>query len=250
MLEPLRALLLRILRVPPEPEPPPGDPATLRTFRASPRYFRYRVTRWLLQQAGTLIGLIFGYVVFRGILERIGLDHTFAALAEIVFVAGFIIQLPVSFAIMRLDFELRWYILSDRSLRIREGIVSVREQTMTFANIQNLEIRQNPLEQIFGISNVAVRAAGGGSGSKGPHGQSGSGSGTHEARFQGVDNAEEIRAVIRERVRLHRDAGLGDPDEPVAGAIAGADSSTRERDVLDAARSVLAEVRALRAARG
>lgn len=249
MLEPLRALLLRVLRVPPEPEAPPGDPATLRTFRASPRYFRYRVTRWLLKQIGAVIGLFFGYFAFRAFLGRVGFDHIFVALAEVVFIAGFIIQLPVSYAIMRLDFELRWYILSDRSLRIREGIVSVREQTMTFANIQNLEIRQNPLEQIFGISNVAVRAAGGGPGSKGPPGQSGSGSDMHEARFQGVDNAEEIRAVIRERVRLHRDAGLGDPDEPAAGVIARADSAADAWGVLDAARSVLAEVRALRAAR-
>lgn len=248
MLEPLRAVLLRLLRVPPEPEPPPGDPGTVRTFRASPRYFRYRVVRWLLQQVGTLLGLIFGYLIFRSILGRVGFDHIFVTVAEIVFLIGYIVQLPVSFAIMRLDFELRWYMLSDRSLRIREGIVAVREQTMTFANVQNLEIRQNPLEQIFGISNVAVRAAGGGSRSQGPHGGAGSGGGMHEARFRGVDNGEEIRAVIRERVRRHRDAGLGDPDEPaLREAWPGSVSGTQ--DVVAAAQSVLAEVRALRAVR-
>ncbi|HSJ07219.1 MAG TPA: PH domain-containing protein [Longimicrobiales bacterium] len=249
MLDALRSTLLRILRVPSEPAPPPGDAATLRTFRAAPRYFHYRVARWVLQQAGTLAGLVFGYMFARSVLGRVGFTTDWIMWAEAAFIAGFVIQLPVSFAIMRLDFELRWYMLTDRSLRVREGIVSVKEKTMTFANVQNLEVRQNPLQRLFGISNVAVRAAGGGS--KGSSGSS-DGGGTHEARFEGVDNAEEIRRVIRERVRRHRDAGLGDPDEPadlapvtalVRHAAAGGD------DVLDAARAVLAEVRALRAAR-
>ena len=51
---------------------------------------------------------------------------------------------------------------------------------------------------------------------------------------------DEIRDAIRERVRLHRDAGLGDTDDPehvLPEAPANA---------LLAARDVLAEVRALR----
>jgi uncharacterized membrane protein YdbT with pleckstrin-like domain len=247
MLDALRSILLRILRVPPEPAPPPGDAATLRTFRAAPRYFHYRVARWVLQQAGTLVGALFGYLFVRSIFGRIGFAADWLMWAEAVFIAGFIIQLPVSFAIMRLDFELRWYMLTDRSLRVREGIISVKEKTMTFANVQNLEVRQNPLQRLFGISNLAVRAAGGGS--KGSSGSSDS-SGSHEARFEGVDNAEEIRGVIRERVRLHRDAGLGDPDEPTllapaSGSLPGA-AGGEGTAVLEAAREVLAEVRALR----
>jgi uncharacterized membrane protein YdbT with pleckstrin-like domain len=250
MIDALRSILLRLLRVPPEPAPPPGDAATLKTFRAAPRYFHYRVARWVLQQAGALAGALFGFLGVRSVFGHTGFAADWFMWAEAVFIAGYVLQLPVSFVIMRLDFELRWYMLTDRSLRVREGIISVKEKTMTFANVQNLEVRQNPLQRLFGISSLAVRAAGGG-----PKGSSVSSdsSGSHEARFEGVDNAEEIRAVIRERVRRHRDAGLGDPDEPVLIPVASASppgaAGAGETAVLDAAREVLAEVRALRVSR-
>jgi hypothetical protein len=35
----------------------------------------------------------------------------------------------------------------------------------------------------------------------------------HLARFRGVDNAEEIRDVVGDRMRYARAAGLGDPDD-------------------------------------
>ena len=41
-------------------------------------------------------------------------------------------------ALVRLDFEKRWYLVTDRSLRVREGVVNVREMTIMFANIQNI----------------------------------------------------------------------------------------------------------------
>lgn len=46
-----------------------------------------------------------------------------------------VLQAPLIYTLARLDYELRWCIVTDRSLRIREGIASVRESTMTFANI-------------------------------------------------------------------------------------------------------------------
>lgn len=264
MFDALRDPLLRLLRVPSEPEPPPGDPRAVRTFRAARRYFHYRVVVWLVRQVSALIGIIFGYLFFRAVLTRSPLPNEFIGVVELFFIAAYIVQLPFSFMLMRLDFELRWYMLSDRSLRIREGIMSVREHTMTFANIQNIEIRQNPLERLFGIANVAVRAAGGGSGSS-QQGGGGASGGPREARFEGVDNAAQIREVIRERVRQHRDSGLGDPDDHVAPrAVRGVDrahgasaaagqagtavvSGDAMRPVLTAARELLAEARALNA---
>lgn len=65
----------------------------------------------------------------------------------------------------------------------------------------------------------------------------------HEAYFHGVDNAEEIRAAIRDRVKLHRDAGLGDPDEPEPHFDA-----PRDEGPLVAAHTLLHEVRELRRA--
>lgn len=206
--ESLRRWLLQFLRVPAEPAPPPGDPRVVRTFRAAPSYFRYSVAAWALGQAGALAAILLAYFMFRFATVRVGSAVFNFGILELIALVVFIAQLPVSYALIRLNFELRWYILSDRSLRIRHGILSVHEQTMTFANIQNISIRQNPLQRVFGISSVVVRAAGGGSGTKTPGQQD-----SHEATFEGVDNAAQIRDVIRERIRLHRDSGLGDPDD-------------------------------------
>jgi membrane protein YdbS with pleckstrin-like domain len=248
MADGMRAHLLRWLKVPADPAPPPGG--GVRTFRASRNYYRYTIALWLLKQASALFGLYISYQFLRGFV-----GFQWLVYLELLAIIGFVAQLPFSFALLKLNFEMRWYMLSDRSLRIREGILSVHEQTMAFANIQNISIRQNPLQRLCGISTVVVRAAGGGSGAtSSPYGGEGGKSGTHEATFEGVDNAEEIRSVIRERIRLHRDAGLGDPDDPAprheaparrtAALSAGPDLS----GAIAAAERVLAEARALRRA--
>jgi uncharacterized membrane protein YdbT with pleckstrin-like domain len=247
MADGIRARLLRWMKVPAEPAPPPGGGVT--TFRASHNYYRYTIALWLLKQASALFGLYISYQFLQGFM-----GFRWLVYLELVAILGFVAQLPFSFALLKMNFEMRWYMLSDRSLRIREGVLTVHEQTMAFANIQNISIRQNPLQRLCGIATVVVRAAGGGAGAtSSPYGESGK-SGSHEATFEGVDNAEEIRSVIRERIRLHRDAGLGDPDDPAprtetparrtAVLAPGPDLS----GAIAAAERVLAEARALRRA--
>ncbi len=68
----------------------------------------------------------------------------------------------VSLALVRLNFEKRWYIVTDRSLRVREGILNVREMTVTFANIQNISISHGPVQRAIGIAELRVDTAGGG----------------------------------------------------------------------------------------
>lgn len=241
MIERGRSLLLRALRVPARPQPPSGDPAKVLTFRASRRYFQYRVALWCMAQLSALAALIAGAFFFRMMaasttpFARFDLWGTLELFAWI----AFIVQLPVSFMLVRLDFEMRWYLLSDRSLRIREGMLVVREKTMAYANIQNISIHRNPLQRIFGLATVAVRAAGGGSASS-EHGGARAGMHTHEARFEGVDNGNEIRDILRQRIRLHRDSGLGDPDDIQHDAAAS--------PALVAARALVDEARALRSA--
>jgi uncharacterized membrane protein YdbT with pleckstrin-like domain len=242
MLEGLRGWVLRVLRVPAEPSAPAGG-GVIRVFRAAPAYFRYRLALWALGQLSGLVGLLGSLVFVAMVTPRI--EQPWLALllqsVEVAAWVGFVAQLVFSLAVLRLGFELHWYILSDRALRIREGIVFIKEKTITFANIQQISIQQGPLQRLLGIADVRVSTAGGGSGgSQGAHGQAGES--MHEACFRGVDNAEEIRAVIAERVRLHRDAGLGDPDEPPLPVDAG------RPEVLAAAQGLRDEMRALRRA--
>lgn len=234
----MRELVLRLLRVPADPRIPEGE--SVRVFRAAPNFLTWRRVLWLVTQLGTLTGLLFGLAFLRTLEGQAWNPWLFGMLrlAEIAGFVAFALQIPFTWAMLRLDYELRWYVVTDRSLRIREGITTVREKTLTFANIQNITINQGPVQRLLGIADLEVRTAGGGGDKTETKGQ-GLGDDLHVAFFHGVDNAPEIRDVIRERVRLGKGSGLGDPD----------DAHEREDDdEAAAARLLLDEVRALRSA--
>jgi membrane protein YdbS with pleckstrin-like domain len=234
------AWLLRLLKVPPAPQFPPGD---VRVFRSAPGYRNYRLLLWALRQLGILAGLIAAGMGLIALVPRLKYPWAdeVAWVVEVLAWLSFAVQLPLGFLVARLDYAFRWYILSDRSLRIREGLVSFQEKTMTFANIQQLSIRQNPLQRLFGISDVKVETAGGGGSSDAKGADSHHGENLHEAHFRGVSNPEEIRDVILARVRMHRDAGLGESLAVEADAPARTPAAT-----LEAAKELLHEMRALR----
>lgn len=154
----------------------------------------------------------------------------------------FLVQLPVTFAAVRLDFEMHWYIVTDRSLRIRTGLLRLQESTMSFANLQQVEVKQGPLQRLLGLADVHVQSAGGG----GDHAPGQMGDSLHTGIFHSVNNANEIRDLILERLRQFRQAGLGDPDDHHHPAAAPALAGVATGDALAAAREVLAEARALR----
>ncbi|MEJ2580514.1 MAG: PH domain-containing protein [Acidobacteriota bacterium] len=253
MISALKNLMLRVLKVPPEPHLPTGSAATARVFRASRRYFQLKLLGWGAGQILTLIGLVSALAAMRfvesGELEVLtkvpfqAIILRFIGWIEIIGIVGFLAQLPVSLTAVILDWELRWYIVTDRSLRIREGVRKVSEMTMTFDNVQDVSIRQGPVERLFGISNLRVRTAGGG-GRTGSHEAESEEKSGHIGYFRGVDNAPAIRDLILERLKRLRDSGLGDPDQAEA-AVEAADAA-RPSATLGAARELLEEARTLR----
>lgn len=161
---------------------------------------------------------------------------------EFLGVVLYLAQLPVTYALVRLEYEQRWYIVTDRSLRIRSGIVSLRESTMSFANLQQVTVTQGPLQRLLGIADVQVRSAGGGSADHHEKGEADDS--MHVGIFHGVENAVEIRDLILERLRQYRAAGLGDPDDHHDSGPAPLRASPG--DTLAAARELLAEAQTLR----
>ena len=207
----------RLLRIPPDPEPPPGDEASARVFRAAPIFYKYLLVLWGLRSLGMLIlaALVMLPPTAAAIaLSRKGQSSSWLLLLIPALVLPLVVGLRLlALAILRLDFEKRWYLVTDRSLRVREGILTVREMTVTFANIQNISVSQGPLQRLLGIADLRVDTAGGG-GARGEKGQSGPN--MHTAWFRGVDNANEVREVIQQRLRLWKDAGLGDHEDLAA----------------------------------
>ena len=244
-----RNLAERWLRIPPEPEPPPGDEASARVFRAAPKYLQYLKVLWGIR---TGLSLVFAIVpiVFIAVILAEARNNTGPAVAifaviEILIVAFLVSRALFSLALVHLDFEKRWYLVTDRSLRIREGVATVREMTFTFANIQNLSVTQGPIQRMLGIADLKVETAGGGSGAATQQQQT-IGLNLHTAYFRGIDNAEEIKALIGARMRGHKDAGLGDHDdrhEAMPAAIAPAPSDAAFQAALE---SILVEAQALR----
>jgi membrane protein YdbS with pleckstrin-like domain len=157
---------------------------------------------------------------------------------EIIALGGFSFVLVVTFAAVRLDYEQRWYIVTDRSLRLRSGIWNVQELTMSFANLQQVTVTQGPLQRLLGLANVHVQTAGGGGGKPNEENHES----LHTAEFHCVENAPEIRDLILDRLRLFRATGLGDPDDQAPTA---APTGTA---ALAAAHDLLLEAAALRRA--
>jgi membrane protein YdbS with pleckstrin-like domain len=215
MFELFKALALRIAKVPPEPHAPAGSPGSIRTFRSAPNYWKYLLVTWGLRQlAGACAIFVFHSMISTWKAAAVGIVPGVLHGFEMVGVAAYLAQMPFSLAAARLNFEMRWYIVTDRSLRVREGVFGVREMTLTFANVQNIAIRQGPLQRLLGIADVVVQTAGGG-GASSHHGheRGDRGGSMHTGTLRAVDNAEQVRDLILDRLRRLRDAGLGDPDD-------------------------------------
>lgn len=236
----------RLLRIPLPPEPPPGDEHTTKIFRASPNYFKYLLFVWVIRTAAfifvvgaTLIGFMVATFVSR---HRAGGFMYVVGALELIALIFFALTQLLSLAMVRLDYEKRWYVVTDRSLRVREGIVNVQEMTVNFANIQNISVSQGPLQRWLKIADLKVDTAGGGSVQpQGKHQLQN----LHTAFFRGVDNAMEIRELIQARLRHLKDSGLGDHEEMKHSA-----PTVGSSELLAALREVHEETRKLNTALG
>lgn len=200
-----KGLLLALLKAPSEPPfPPAGSPESIQIFRAAPNFLKYKViVLWagmFIPLAGSLIGAI---------VVQFEADSIARALVWIA-PAFFLASGTLSYFMIRLEYDMRYYIVTDRSLRIREGIWSIREITITYANVQHLEVHQGPIQQLLGISDLIVHTAGGGAVVGGKEGVAPMG---HHGVFRGIQNAIQVRDQINTLLKRYRDAGLGDPED-------------------------------------
>lgn len=234
MSEWIRQLVLKISRLPAEPHTPEGAAGSVQVFRAGRNFLRWSRIVWFLSHFGVLLATVLLLFALERAMHRMpGWAQIAVRAAEALGLGAQALAMVYTWCQIKLNYELRWYIVTDRSLRIRSGIFNVQELTMTFANIQEVRVSSNPLQLLLGLADVEVRTAGG---SASAHGMGRS----HLGRFEGVDNAEAIRDLLVERLRVYRDSGLGDAVETVAPAQSGG--------ALDAARELLAEARAVREA--
>ena len=58
------SFVLRWLKVPPEPHPPFGDPASLRVFRAGKNFYKLKIFGWAVAELIAFAGILFWALVF------------------------------------------------------------------------------------------------------------------------------------------------------------------------------------------
>ncbi|MGC9329018.1 MAG: PH domain-containing protein [Candidatus Hinthialibacter sp.] len=239
MYDSIKEMLLELFCAPGgPPEPPAGSHASMQVFRASPQYLRYQML--LLSIVMFLTGLalfVIGIVIS---LQEPLIGVMAILLAVIIWCMLFL----GAYFVIRLEYDMRYYIVTDRSLRIRKGVWSILEQTLTFMNIQNITVEQGPIERLFGISRLVVETAGGG-GAAANQQQGPALRNYHRAVMNGLENAAEIRELIITYLKkLPHAGGLGAPDEELRTRSKRGGFSKKE---IEALREILEEAKALRA---
>lgn len=251
MYSPVREAVKLIFKVSPDPPRlPVGAHGETHVFRASRSYWRYRMLGYAL---GMLFFGLFTMLPAGGVLfasfqgNQLGWGPNEGMIAKIIFTIVLLFYVgmgAVWYAVVRLDYEFRWYIVTERSLRIRQGIGTFEETTLTFANVQNAEILQGPLERAFGFANVLVETAGGG----GPPVKGQPATGWHKGLIRGLDDASRVRDLIRAAIARHGGAGLGDKDDRSTAPLARPAAPVALVALSPALREVLDETAALRRA--
>jgi membrane protein YdbS with pleckstrin-like domain len=198
-------VLVRWFRVPqrpPELPVPAGE--TLDAFRPADGFLRYLKFKFW-------IGLtVFDGLVLIGWLAVLAGSRMAAVILALPAAALAVLPDIVAYIAIHLQYDTTWYVMSGRSLRIRRGIWTIQETTITFENVQNVEVNQGPLQRWFGIADVHVDTAGGGGAKLAAAGHGSAGAAGHRGLIEGVADAARIRDLVLSRLRGSRTAGLGD----------------------------------------
>lgn len=226
----LWGILTQWFRVPAEPPTLPVGPGEMaHSFQPAEGYLRYlKFQYWL---AWGILGIV---LLIAGLVFTIAVPLAGLILGPLVLAAAFLIA-AATYAAIHLRYDTTWYVLTDRSLRIRRGIWIIHETTITYENIQNVSVDQGPLQRFFGIADVLVQTAGGGGGQP-QQGQVGGGG--HHGLIEGITDAAQVRDLLVSRMRQSRSAGLGDEHHDHAGWTPQQIALLRE--VRDAARELAA----------
>ncbi|MBL1218437.1 MAG: PH domain-containing protein [Planctomycetes bacterium] len=189
-------------RVPREPPNLPADAdEEVLMLHPAPGFLKYlKFQFWIVL---TLIdcAILVGWIVVTIAIPWLGI--LLAVPALIIAVVPDI----VAYVAIHLRYDTTWYVISRRSMRIRRGVWTISETSITFENVQNIKASQGPLQRFFGIKNLVVETAGSGGGqSSQQHGASQSNQGI----LEGLDNAEHVRDLILDRLYASTSAGLGD----------------------------------------
>lgn len=219
----LWSVLVRYFRVPEQPPEVPGraEP-TSAPFKPAAGFLKYlKLWFWIVLMLID-VGLLACWIVIFVVDWRVGLALTPVALIVII------VPDIIAYIAVHLRYDTTWYVMTDRSMRIRRGVWIIEERTITYENIQNVKVTQGPVQRYFDIATVVVETAGAGT-AAGKHGSTIGNRGV----IEGVTNANEIRDRILVKMRQSKSAGLGDePEQELSMQRRGSGWSSAHLDLL------------------
>ncbi len=197
----LNPVFLPLLKLDLEPPHLPEGISLVRSLKPSERWLSYRYLQTLFGFLNQFIAI--GIAVI-GLMANKGTQWGLIVGIPLLVAEGFIIGLAL--VTTRVDFELRHYLVGDRSLRVARGAWKREEVTLSYANVQNIEVTQGPLERLFGFKSLTISTAGA---DTTPGAEN-----SHLVTMVGLQDADEVRALILGMLRQQRDSGLGETTSP------------------------------------
>jgi len=197
----LKPLFLPLLKLDLTAPHLPEGSSLVRSLKPSEQWLAYRYLQTLFGFLNQFIGVGIAVIAAVAKLRGWGLVIALGIFAIEAFLIG------LALVVTRVDFELRHYLVGDRSLRVAQGAWTREEVTLSYANVQNIEVNQGPLERLFGFKSLTISTAGADT----TPGKENS----HLVTLVGLQDADEVRALILGMLKHQRDSGLGEPGAQV-----------------------------------
>lgn len=186
-------------------------------FRPSPNYLAMQKTIFWIVLAIVDVAIMAAWLII-AIVEPIA-----GALLLLPALALAIVPDILAYVSLHLRYDTMWYVLNERSVRIRRGAWVIQETTITFENIQNVMVIQGPLQRWYGVATVVIQTAGGGGGVPGQA----SGGARNMGLIEGVEDAPRLRDLFLAKMKVSRGAGLGDERHSEVAELAGGEIAAR-----------------------
>jgi membrane protein YdbS with pleckstrin-like domain len=203
----LKPLFLPLLKLEFTPPHLPEGSSLVRSLKPADQWLAYRYLTTLFGFLNQFVGTGIAAIALVAKLKGTGIAIALVLFAVQCFIIG------LALVTTRVDFELRHYLVGDRSLRVAQGAWKREEVTLSYANVQNIEVTQGPLERMFGFKSLTISTAGA---DTTPGAEN-----SHLVTLVGLEQADEVRALILGMLKQQRDAGLGDSTTPSAGPAKG-----------------------------
>lgn len=252
MIAPLVQPLFRWLRLSLTPPAPITGARVQQVLRPGQRAHQLRLLKWAGAQLSALAGIVLlltafdftqwlppwlsfleffeGFAWWDDAFNFLPVEWRWVGTA--LTVGGFLVQLPLSFLALWAEWHTTWYVVSDQGVQLQHGTWTTHETSLRFANIQQVTLRQGPLQRVLGLADVVVSTAGGARPSDEDDADN---QRKNQGRLRDLDFAEAQRLLARIRQQL-----------PAAAEAARQALPPAPFDSLEAAQLLLSEARLLR----